>query len=337
MDTKNDSGAMIVPQFWAESKLQAKRNGRSVTVRRFGWSDDSQAAAEVHAVERTQAALDLVLAGQAVSRRELRSNYGIHGVPIREQIVARHPDGVVITRNSYGALCMNSPNVLFADVDFEPRPEGCAFTVAMLPVALLAGVAVGLYFHHWLAGVAAAIAALLGLNQVRLMQRRARHARDGGGPEARASARLAAFADAHPDWHLRVYRTPAGLRVLAMHRTFDPLDPDVAACFHALDADSLYARLCKVQRCFRARLTAKPWRADVKDRIRPVSAAWSAEQATRPDRLAWIARYDAQAARFAACRFAYTLGDATRVDPTAQRIATLHDAMTGALTDRPLA
>lgn len=337
MDDDANTGAMIVPAFWGEARLQVKHNGRNVTVRRFGWADDSQASADLHALERAQASLDLILAGHPVRRREQRTNYGVLGVPIREQIVSRQADGVIVTRNSYGALCLNAPNVLFADVDFEPRPTGCAVTLAMAPVGLLVGLAAGLASQTWGVGAVAALATLLALHLVLSQWRRWRHAHAGGGPEARTTARIAAFALAHPDWHLRVYRTPAGLRVLAMQRTFDPLDPEVEACFHALGADRLYATLCKVQRCFRARLSAKPWRAGVRSHIRPVKAAWSSDQARRPDRLAWIAAYEAQASAFSACHFVESLGDTSRVDPAAQRVAELHDAMSGAFTRLPLA
>jgi hypothetical protein len=44
----------------------------------------------------------------------------------------------------------------------------------------------------------------------------------GGGAERLARARVEAFVKRHPDWHLRLYRTPAGLRVLVLHRTFAP-------------------------------------------------------------------------------------------------------------------
>lgn len=36
---------MIIPQFWAEHRIQEKRDGRQVTVRRWGWSDTSEADA----------------------------------------------------------------------------------------------------------------------------------------------------------------------------------------------------------------------------------------------------------------------------------------------------
>jgi len=76
---------MIVPAYWAEARLQARFRGRPVVVRRFGWSDEGPAEAQVHADRRANEALNAILAGQALPRREVRSNYGVEGVPIREQ------------------------------------------------------------------------------------------------------------------------------------------------------------------------------------------------------------------------------------------------------------
>ncbi len=36
---------MIVPEYWAEAREQARHKGRVITVRRYGWSDDSVDAA----------------------------------------------------------------------------------------------------------------------------------------------------------------------------------------------------------------------------------------------------------------------------------------------------
>ena len=46
---------MIVPQFWAEGRLQHRAKGRQVTVRRFGWSDVSQDEAQANADARVKA------------------------------------------------------------------------------------------------------------------------------------------------------------------------------------------------------------------------------------------------------------------------------------------
>ena len=95
--------------------------------------------------------------------------------------------------------------------------------------------------------------------------------------------------------------------------------------------------MCKVQHCFRARLTAKPWRVGITRRIRPPVAAWSAEQANLPERLAWIADYEARAKGHAACRYLRSLGDTTRVDPKAEQVRALHDELSGAASGLPLA
>src|SRR5262245_45571689 len=99
---------MIVPQFWAEARIQQRVEKRQVTVRRFGWSDESQADAQINADARAREALARILAGESLPRRERKRPYnGAQGVPIREEIVDRHGD-VVLTRNSYGALCLNT-------------------------------------------------------------------------------------------------------------------------------------------------------------------------------------------------------------------------------------
>src|SRR5690242_6729365 len=110
---------MIVPRYWAEALKRHRDGGRQITVRRSGWSDESLAAAEAHAATRAEEALARLLAGEALPRIERKVPYnGAEGLPIREEIYAEH-GGVVITRNSYGALCLNIENVLIADVDFE--------------------------------------------------------------------------------------------------------------------------------------------------------------------------------------------------------------------------
>ena len=326
---------MIVPEYWAEAREQVRHNGRRITVRRHGWSDEGPEAAQRHAQQRTREALQAILAGQRLPRRERRSNYGVIGVPIREQVVARHGE-VVVTRNSYGALCLNTPDVLFADVDLEEKPSGCVLPIGVMAVLAAAGFVAGLLLWHWVAGIALAMVAMFAANKLALQRKTAAFAGEGGA-EARSLARIEAFAAAHPDWHLRLYRTPAGMRLLAMHRAFDPHEDEAARFFAALQADHLYGVMCKVQHCFRARLTAKPWRIGIDRRIRPPVAAWSAEQAMLPERLAWIARYEQAADGYAACRYLRSFGDTTKVDPKAEQVRALHDELARAASELPLA
>jgi len=118
---------MIVPQFWAEGRIQERVAGKQITVRRYGWSDDSPIAAQAHADQRTQEAFERIARGEQLDRRERKLAYnGAHGVPIREEIVERQGD-TVITRNSYGARCLNTPDVLFVDIDFDEPLRGSVF------------------------------------------------------------------------------------------------------------------------------------------------------------------------------------------------------------------
>jgi hypothetical protein len=47
----------IVPQYWAEARLQQREARCQVTMRRFGWSDSSQRDAQTHAGQRAREAL----------------------------------------------------------------------------------------------------------------------------------------------------------------------------------------------------------------------------------------------------------------------------------------
>ncbi|MFD0725671.1 hypothetical protein [Lysobacter brunescens] len=334
---------MIIPKYWAEARLQHREGRRQVTLRRFGWSDESDAAAQAHADLRVREAMDRVLAGEELPRRERRVAYnGAEGVPIREEIVDRHGDSV-ITRNGYGALCLNTPDVLFADIDAGEQDlsyrHGCLLIIVLtfvFTVALkLAGMerlapAVGIGFAS-----AWALSWFIDHAYTRFVARpRARDARERW--DAEALARIRAFADGRRDWCLRVYRTPAGFRLLAMHRTFDPRDPEVAAMFDALGVDSTYALMCFNQHCFRARISPKPWRMGLERLHAPYAATWRAEHADLRERREWIRRYDAAASRFASCRFVETLGQGGEV-PEAIAVREVHDLFCRADQRLPLA
>ncbi len=329
---------MIVPQFWAEGRAQHRERGRSITIRRFGWSDESQEAAQATADARAQEALQRALAGEKLDRRELKRAYnGADGVPIREEIVSRHGD-TVITRNCYGARCLNTPDVLFADVDFDTEPAARVTCPLMLALFIAAVVYVVKMKPAWpvLIGSifgAAIISAVLGSAIV--VACRSLFTKAKGGPLKAAGSRIAKFIAQHREWTLRVYRTPAGLRVLAMHRTFTPDDPAVAEFFRALGTDPIYARMCARQHCFRARLTAKPWRIGITEHMRPISV-WPVAPSGLAQRRAWVEKYEAAAQGHAACAFLETLGSGAS-DSRTRAVQELHDTLSRATTGLPLA
>jgi hypothetical protein len=134
------------------------------------------------------------------------------------------------------------------------------------------------------------------------------------------------WARGHAGWGWRIYRTRAGLRLLATHDVFEPETAASNGVFDALGADPLYRQLCKVQKCFRARLTPKYWRCHGD---RP-PARWPFENEKAEKRFQkWQSEYDRVSAPFATCEFIRQSGDRT-LHPEVQLILGLHDEATRA-------
>ncbi len=326
-------GRMLIPHYWAEARLRQRNREGQVTIRRFGWSDESQQAAQDHAEGRARDAMARWNAGERkMDRREWKRAYnGGQGLPIREEVVARQGDAV-ITRNLYGARCLNTPNVLFADIDFERRSDSTAF---IFPISFVVAIVVGLWEQSGLY----AILTLLGIPLVVYGGAALCGGMlwlTGGNREKRSRKRIEAFAQRHPDWHLRLYRTPAGFRLLAMHRPFSPGEPEVAECFRQLGVDKVYALMCQNQQCFRARVSPKPWRIGIARHIKPHPGIWPIKPERMPVRRQWVDDYEQKSAGYAACRFVETIGSST-VDPTALAVQTLHDELCRATSTLPTA
>jgi hypothetical protein len=145
-----------------------------------------------------------------------------------------------------------------------------------------------------------------------------------------------ASLDARPDWRLRVYRTPNGFRLLAMHRTFEPRSTEVDEAFRELGVDYLYAMMCRNQNCFRARVSPKPWRMGMEDRFRPRPGVWPVKEEWLPVRAAWVARYEELAKGYSACRFVEELGTGS-VHHAVAGVRELHDRLAQAQSDLPMA
>jgi hypothetical protein len=325
---------MIVPRYWAEGWRDGVVRGRRKTIRRFGWSDVSPADAQAMADQRAADALDRFTAGERVPARESKVPYnGADGMPIREEIL-REVGTAVVTRNSYGAQCLNTPDVLFVDIDFEDPPRFWQWAV-IATILCAAAAGIGVWLESAAAGLAIGVAAL----PVSWLASEAVTAcRVGwaGGREAIARRRIDGFAEARPDWNIRLYRTPAGFRVLVLHRTFDPREEEVAECFAALGADPQYARMCVRQNCFRARVSPKPWRIGIARHMRPRPGVWPVAPERLPIRNRWIEEYEVRAREFAACHFVEALGMGG-VHPSAATVQRLHDDLARANTSLPLA
>jgi hypothetical protein len=313
---------MIVPDYWTEARRQDRKGNKRYTVRRYGWSTISMEDAAVMAEARADDALRRLLSGEKLDRRERKVAYnGAEGVPIREEVLERH-GAEVISRNAYGAHCLNSPRLLFADIDFEvtiSAREYCFSVLNLLGVSIGVGALLGSF--KW-ALILALASFPLGYILMQLFKRVGTLL--GGGPAMVARKRLAAFLASRPDWNVRLYATPAGLRLMATHREFAASEPDVDAFFRAVGADPLYVRMCKNQQCFRARLTAKPWRVGVPDHMRPRPGVWPVSSDKQALRDAWVARYEARAREYASCRFLTSMGSG-KVAFGLSAVVELHD------------
>jgi hypothetical protein len=319
---------MIVPEYWAEARKQYRAGGKQVTVRRYGWSNTSEADALSNAEIRADEALRRILAGDHIAKREPKVPYnGAEGVPVREEVLARHGEQV-ITRNSYGAHCLNSPNALFADIDFESersaRPTLFAFIFLLVVVVI-----VGLTLQKWSITVVALVAAIM------LAVPLGRFAKwcvvaVRGGAEHIARTRVVSFLSRNPSWGVRLYRTPAGYRLLATHQSFEADSQAVQHFFQAVSADPIYVRMCINQRCFRARLTAKPWRIGISAHMRPRPGIWPVQPELRSVRDEWLRKYEVQAASYSACQYIESLGSGI-VDESIREVIELHDRESRAL------
>lgn len=282
------SVAVKIPAYWSKATAEdVDREGKPTSFSCWRSSDKSSEDAHESALDAARRILRNFLDGGQ------RNRYGYAEAALREEVIQRftNPQGELIaavTQNTYGSLVLSTARVMFIDLDFPPiRP--------------------GEHLRYF-------IAKLFG--------------RAGASPESQREsavrARLEQFLSDHPQWSARVYRTCAGLRVLATHALFDPSADSTQSLLESLGTDPMYARLCKTQDSFRARLTPKPWRCGhTSSTIR-----WPRET-DEQQRLfeKWKAAYVERQANFATCRFLGASGD-DPVHPEVETIVEVHDRTT---------
>lgn len=113
----------------------------------------------------------------------------------------------------------------------------------------------------------------------------------------------------------RVYRTAHGWRVMLRGEGLSIGSAREAELFSALQADPLYAELCRKQLCWRARLSPKPFYRGLKRYPLAQSSAHRPEE--------WIAAYEKATAGLAVCRLLDSFGP-----PLHDAIVELHDTFT---------
>lgn len=314
---------MIIPQYWSESKTKKRIDGRQFTVKRFGWSDISEQDAKKHADERLQEAINTLETERTVRRIDHKTSYnGAEGIPIREEVVSRHED-VIISRNAYGALCLNTPDVLFADIDLEYKAPLQIRVTSFIVLFLISAVA-GWYWKSWSAlFVSMFIAATFAPTLANLVYKLVLSI--SGGLEQKTLKKIKKASKDHPDWHLRVYKTPLGFRVLLMNDTYCPTDDTTISILNALKSDPIYVQMCKNQHCFRARVSPKPWRIGL-ERLKPRPGVWPIKQERMAERREWVALYEKKAENYSSCQYLMHLGS-DKVAAKAERVRQMHDEL----------
>ncbi len=219
--------------------------------------------------------------------------------PFREQVLQEVQDGAgevsaVITRNSYGCLVLNTARVMFVDIDL-PKPKQS-----------------GGFFKKLFGRPETAPAVNL---------------------QDTAMRRIEGWTRSNGEWGWRVYRTHSGLRLLATQGLVDADSDTAKTVFQSLGADPLYCKLCESQKCFRARLTPKPWRCGVHEK--PDRWPWlDAKSEVRFKK--WEANYHSCSENRATCEFIRHIGNPT-IHPEVQAIVKLHDPPTRAESKLQLA
>jgi hypothetical protein len=94
--------------------------------------------------------------------------------------------------------------------------------------------------------------------------------------------------------------------------------------------------MCQKQHCFRARVSAKPWRIGIVAHIKPRPGVWPVNPERLPDRERWVREYEHAAAGYAACRFLESFGRGP-IDRDVDEVRRLHDELCRADRDMPLA
>ncbi len=146
-------------------------------------------------------------------------------------------------------------------------------------------------------------------------------------------ARIENWTRNNSEWGWRIYRTRSGLRLLATQALVDANSDAVNRVFDALGADPLYRKLCNSQKCFRARLTPKPWRCGLLSK--PGRWPWLDEKQENRFRK-WETRYQNYSAKWATCEFVRQIGNPV-IHPGVHTILKLHDERTRAESKLQLA
>lgn len=302
---------MRIPRHWERGVFKGvDQRGKPAEFVAWGWSVNNAEEARDMARQRAKAIfLRLSATGSWPREQDRAAEYDYLDSPPREEIVSQNdgpasPEGpagaepaAIVTRNRYGALVLNAAHVLFVDIDLPPPRQQSFVESLKTSLSKAQREKFALERHH------------------------------------RIVDNVTNWSRKNPSYGFRMYQTKAGYRLLFTNKLFQPLSAEVKGIFQELGSDQLYQRLTEKQRCFRARLTPKPWRIGTS---RPATR-FPRNPTQHAAYLAWLREYDTRAEAYATCCFIDTIGHQPIADPEIQRVIALHDRHAKADSALPLA
>lgn len=143
----------------------------------------------------------------------------------------------------------------------------------------------------------------------------------GRNPETLLIAAVQGLCAADATLSARVYRTAHGWRVVLRGQGITVNSPRMHDVFASLQADPLYTNLCRKQKCWRARLSPKPFHLGL-PRFPFLSDSANADSQMAD----WVKLYDDKVSAYGVCRLIDSFGPSIT-----DRVLELHDTYTRAL------
>lgn len=287
---------MRVYQYWSMGSASSQRGRFSV------WRGSNESLQHAQQLAN-EAARELAANPKVLNRSPESYSYQTRFVP--EQVVSTFPapDGsllAAVTRNRYGALVLNTADVVIIDADIVFPPTQSATGPGLL---------------SWLFGKPPAT-----------------EARGTPDPAEKRLAQIRQAVAQFPDHLFRIYRTHAGYRIFLLDQRCSPADPLARQLLDAFQADRNYQNLCQVQQSYRARLTPKPFNLGVDY----PTVHYPYPDSLRETAESWQQRYESASQSFRVCQPIQEIGSGER-DPDVNFLLQLHDEACRVQADLPLA
>jgi hypothetical protein len=132
----------------------------------------------------------------------------------------------------------------------------------------------------------------------------------------------------YKEYGFRIYETYQGARVIVLGRDFSARGRETLDIMSDFNCDPLYMAICQKQGCFRARLTPKPYRMNMRRYKVPFP-----REGEDTEFREWLEDYERESRSFNVCRLIEQVGAKHSLNDAVQ----IHDDITGVAFRQPLA